>query len=178
MEQSAGLCYSQLMDNSLIVNSIGIGGAIFVGLILFWFVGIYLKKRLTSEQSNIGGSLSKKISWEEKRRYPRITISWQAVMEKSGRSDEVQLRDISLGGAFVVCRKPLALNERFMISISIPDQGPLGLNAEVVWSNINISEDKVVNRGMGIRFIENEEKERCKLQEAITASAEGRDSGD
>jgi hypothetical protein len=169
MEQSAGLCYSQLMDNSLIVNSIGIGGAIFVGLILFWFVGIYLKKRLTSEQSNIGGSLSKKISWEEKRRHPRIAISWQAIVEKSGRSDEVQLRDISLGGAFVVCQEPLDLNERFMISISIPDQGPLGLNAEVVWSNINISEDRVVNRGMGIRFIENEEKERCKLQEAITA---------
>jgi Tfp pilus assembly protein PilZ len=178
MEQSAGLCYSQLMDNSLIVNSIGIGGAIFVGLILFWFVGIYLKKRLISEQSNIGDSLSKKISWKEKRQHPRIAISWQAVIEKSGRSDEVQLRDISLGGAFVACRKPLALNERFKISISIPDQGPLGLNAEVVWSNINISEDKVVNRGMGIRFIENEEKDRRKLQEAITASVAGRDSGD
>ena len=178
MEQSAGLCYSQLMDNSLVVNSIGIGGAIFVGLILFWFVGIYLKERLASEQSNIGGFLSNKISWEEKRQHPRKAISWQAVIEKSGRNDEVQLKDISLGGAFVVCQKPLALNDRFMISISIPNQGPLRLNAEVVWSNINMSEDRVVNRGMGIRFIENEEKDRRKLQEAITASVAGRDSGD
>jgi hypothetical protein len=31
---------------------------------------------------------------------------------------------------------------------------------------------------MGIRFIENEEKERCKLQEVITASVEGCDSSD
>ena len=176
MEQSAGLCYSQLMDNSLIANSIGIGGAIFVGLILFWFVGIYLKKRLTSEQSNIGGSLSNKISWEEKRQHPRITISWQAVIEKSGRNDEVQLKAISLGGAFVVCQKPLALNDRCMISILIPNQRPLRLNAEVMWSNINMSEDRVVNRGMGIRFIENKEKDRRRLQEAITVSAESSDS--
>ena len=176
MEQSAGLCYSQLMDNSLIANSIGIGGAIFVGLILFWFVGIYLKKRLSSEQSNIGGSLSKKISWEEKRQHPRIAISWQAVIDKSGLNDEVQLKAISLGGAFVVCRKPLALNDRCMISILIPNQRPLRLNAEVMWSNINMSEDRVVNRGMGIRFIENKEKDRRRLQEAITVSAESSDS--
>ena len=164
------------MDNSLIVNSIGIGGAIFVGLILFWFVGIYLKKRLTSEQSNTGGSLSNKISREEKRHNLRIAISWQAAIEKSGRNDEVQLNDISLGGAFVVCRKPLALNDRCMISILIPNQRPLRLNAEVMWSNINMSEDRVVNRGMGIRFIENKEKDRRRLQEAITVSAESSDS--
>ncbi len=155
------------MDNILIAKIIGIGGAIFVGLILLWFVSIYLKKRLASEQSKIGGSLSNKISWEEKRQHSRIAISWQAIIEKSGRNDEVQLKDISLGGAFVVCRKPLALNDRFMISILIPDQRPLRLNAEVVWSNINMSEDRVVNRGMGIRFIENKEKNRCRLQENI-----------
>jgi len=165
------------MDNILIAKIIGIGGTIFVGLVLLWFVSIYLKKRLVSEQSNIGGSLSNKISWEEKRQHSRIAISWQAIIEKSGRNDEVQLKDISLGGAFVVCRKPLALNERFMISISILDQGPLGLNAEVVWSNINMSEDRVVNRGMGIRFIENEERDRLRLQETITVSAEGSDNG-
>ena len=69
-----------------------------------------------------------------------------------------------------VCRNPLALNERFKITIDIPDQDALPLNAEVVWSNANIPGDKIVNRGMGIRFIENEEKERRRLQEAITAA--------
>jgi Tfp pilus assembly protein PilZ len=158
------------MESKFIVTSIGIGGAVFVGLIFFWFIFVYLKKRMTSDHMNPGLSASNKISWEEKRRHPRIAISWRAAIEKSNGREEVQLKDISLGGAFVVCREPLALNERFTIAITLPHQGLLPLNAEVVWSNANIPRDKVVNRGMGIRFIANEEKERQKLQKAITAA--------
>lgn len=82
------------------------------------------------------------------------------------------MRDISLGGAFVVCSEPLALNAKFKISIRIPNQEPLRLNAEVVWSNRNMSADRVVNRGMGIRFIENTEKDRQRLNEILAASLE------
>ena len=82
----------------------------------------------------------------------------------------MQLKDISLGGAFVVCPEPLALNDKFKISIRIPDREPLALNAEVVWSNRNMPGDKVVNRGMGIRFIENTEKDRQRLNTALAAS--------
>ena len=161
------------MESKLIVNSIGIGGALFVGFILFWFIFVYLKKRMTSDQTGSNVSMSNKFAWEEKRGHPRVSISWQAAIEQSGSHEEVQLKDISLGGAFVVCRQPLALNDKFKITIAIPNQGSLPLNAEVVWSNANIPSDKVVNRGMGIRFIENEEKERRRLQEAITAAFEG-----
>lgn len=160
------------MEAKLILNSIGIGGAIFVGLILFWFVFVYLKKRMTSDQSASEIYAANKMALEEKRRHPRVAIAWQAAIEQSGHRAEVQLKDISLGGAFVVCADPLALNQKFNISINIPDQEPLPLNAEVVWSNANIPRDKVVNRGMGIRFIENEEQERRRLQEAIAAAFE------
>ena len=158
------------MESKIIVNSIGIGAAVFVGLIFFWFIFVYLKKRMTSDQSGSAVALSNKIAWEEKRRHPRVAVAWQAAVELSDRREEVQLKDISLGGAFVVCREPLALNDRFKITIIIPDQGPLALNAEVVWSNANIPKEKVVNRGMGIRFIENEEMERRQLQGAIAAA--------
>jgi Tfp pilus assembly protein PilZ len=160
------------MESKLIINSIGIGGALFVGLILFWFIFVYLKKRMTSDQTGSDVSMSNKFAWQEKRRHPRVAISWQAVIAPSGNHQEVQLRDISLGGAFVVCREPLALNDRFKITIDIPDQESLPLNAEVVWSNANMPSDKVVNRGMGIRFIDNAEKVRRRLQEAITAAFE------
>jgi len=83
------------------------------------------------------------------------------------------LKDISLGGAFVVCTEPLALNDKLKISIRIPNQEPLSLNAEVVWSNRNMPAERVVNRGMGIRFIENTEKDRQRLNEALAASLEG-----
>jgi hypothetical protein len=39
-----------------------------------------------------------------------------------------------------------------------PDNEPLIATAEVVWSNENISEEKVINRGMGVRFIKMSER--------------------
>ena len=160
------------MDSNLLLNSIGIGGALFVGLVVFWFVSMYLKKRLASDQAAQSYTPSTKTSWEEKRRHPRVAVSWQAFIEISGQTDNVQLKDISLGGAFVVCAEPLALNDRFKISIRIPNRELLALNAEVVWSNSNVPADRVVNRGMGIRFIENTEKDRQRLNEALAVSLE------
>jgi len=160
------------MDSNLLVNSIGIGGALFVGLVLFWFVSMYLKKRLASDQAAQSYTPSTKTSWEEKRRNPRVAISWQALIEMAGQTDNVQLKDISLGGAFVVCAEPLALNDKFKISIRIPNRELLLLNAEVVWSNSNVPADRVVNRGMGIRFIENTEEDRQRLNEALAVSLE------
>jgi len=160
------------MDSNLLVNSIGIGGALFVGLVLFWFVSMYLKKRLASDQAAQSYTPSTKTSWEEKRRNPRVAISWQAFIEMAGQTDNVQLKDISLGGAFVVCAEPLALNDKFKISIRIPNRELLILTAEVVWSNSNVPADRVVNRGMGIRFIENTEEDRQRLNEALAVSLE------
>ena len=160
------------MDSNLLLNSIVIGGALFVGLIIFWFVSMYLKKRIASDQAAQGYTPSTKISWEEKRRHPRVAISWQAFIEMSGQTDNVQVKDISLGGAFVVCAEPLALNDRFKISIRIPNRELLLLNAEVVWSNSNVPADRVVNRGMGIRFIENTEKDRQRLNKVLADSVE------
>jgi len=160
------------MDNNLIVNSIGIGGAIFVGLLLFWFMRSYLKKRFAPDQSSLGHTPSTQISWKEKRRHPRVAVSWEASMGNSPPADSVQLRDISLGGAFVVCATPLDLNEKFEISIHLPNKEHLQLNAEVVWSNMNVPEEKVVNRGMGIRFIDNNESNRRKLNDALSAAIE------
>ena len=166
------------MDNHLILNSIGIGGAIFAGLILFWFISTFLKKRWASSQSSQGVSGSARISWEEKRQHPRLAISWKAAIERSGKTTAVQLKDISLGGAFVVCPDPPSLDEKLAITIDIPQQDPLRLNAKVVWSNRNVPEDRVVNRGMGIKFIENEEEDRRRLNDALTASLEGSEGRD
>jgi len=160
------------MDSNLLVNSIGIGGALFVGLVIFWFVSMYLKKRLASDQAAQSYTPSTKTSWEEKRRNPRVAISWQALIEMAGQTNNVQLKDISLGGAFVVCAEPLALNDKFKISIRIPNRELLLLNAEVVWSNSNVPADRVINRGMGIRFIENTEEDRQRLNEALAVSLE------
>jgi Tfp pilus assembly protein PilZ len=158
------------MESKLLINSIILGGAFFVGIIVFWYIFGHLKKRVAADQLNQGYSTAAKISWQEKRRHPRVEISWPAFLEKAEQRQEVQLKDISLGGAFVICQEPLALQDQFKVTFILPDQGSLQLNAEVVWSNVNMPSDKVVNRGMGIRFINNEEKQRQILQDAISVA--------
>jgi len=158
------------MESKFILNSIGIGGLFFTAIIVFWFVFVYLKKRVTADQPKQGYAITDRYSAAEIRRHKRVEVSWPALLEKSDQGLKVQLKDISLGGAFVICPEPFGLNDQFKITIDIPAHGPLQLNAEVVWSNVNMPSDQVVNRGMGIRFINNEGNERETLQEAIAAA--------
>jgi hypothetical protein len=41
-----------------------------------------------------------------------------------------------------------------------------------VWSNSNVPEDKVINRGMGIKFIENSDENRNGLNQVIRSYIE------
>ena len=126
-------------------------------------------QRAAKNQTNQTAAEIQKTSWEEKRKHPRVAVSWPARMETPEGSLKAQLKDISLGGAFVVCPKPLPLSEKFRIFIEPPEQTPLELNAEVVWSNANVPEDKIVNRGMGIRFANNSDEIRSRLNDVITS---------
>ena len=164
------------MPNQSIVNSIAIGGAIFAGLLLFWFIHVFLKKRMTADQSLQQAAILEKIAWEEKRRYPRVAVSWNALIENGPEGIPVQLKDISRGGAFVVCPAPLPISEKLKITLITMHGGPFSLNAEVVWTNAGIPPQKVVNRGMGIRFVNNSAQNRTRLSDAITASFENNDS--
>ena len=155
------------MANSIIVNSMGIGGGIFAGLVIFWFISVYLKKRVASDPSNHAAANAPRINYSEKRRHPRADVAWAATLKTTNGDFEAALRDISLGGAFVVCQNPLPLSQKFQIDIDLAGRDTLLLNAEVVWSNINVPNDKVVNRGMGIRFIDNPAEIRSDLNALI-----------
>lgn len=156
------------MDSSIIVTSLAIGAAIFAGLVIFWFFNAYAKRKLGADPAVQVGTHSQKSNWEEKRQHPRLAISWPAMLEPPYEHIQVQLKDISLGGAFVVCRKPLSLSEKVRFCIKVPDQDDLLLNAQVVWSNRNVPEEKVIYRGMGVKFVENTTKARQRLETAIS----------
>ncbi|MGD9066446.1 MAG: PilZ domain-containing protein, partial [Desulfobacterales bacterium] len=87
------------MESQFIVNSIGLGGAFFVGLVLIWFIFVYFKKRIIPNPSIQDSSAKTINSSEEKRQHPRFKASWQAVLENSEWTQTVHLKDISLGGA-------------------------------------------------------------------------------
>jgi Tfp pilus assembly protein PilZ len=59
-----------------------------------------------------------------------------------------------MGGAFICCNDPLPVGTIFGLTLVIQDEEPLAATAKVVWSNVNVPIERVVNRGMGIRFIQ------------------------
>ena len=154
------------MDSGVIITSMGIGAAIFAGLIVFWFFHSFIKRKLGAEQFvQLPGNTA--FNGKEMRRHPRMKVSWPAAMEIGHASIKVRLKDISLGGAFVICRESIALNEQFRLYIEVPDDETFALNAEVVWSNMNVPEEKVIHRGMGIKFVQNTNAARKRLEKAI-----------
>ena len=110
------------MDSGVIVTSIGIGAAIFAGLIIFWFFHTFIKRKLKAEQSAQLPNSSQKFNGEEMRRHPRMEVSWPAAMQIRHGSIKVRLKDISLGGAFVICEDSIALNEPFRLYVEVPDE--------------------------------------------------------
>ena len=156
------------MDSGIIVTSMGIGAAIFAGLIIFWFFHTFIKRKLRAEQSVQLPNSSQQFNGEEMRRHPRMEVAWPAALEIRHGSIKVRLKDISLGGAFVICRESVPLNQQFRLYIEAPDEEMFALNAEVVWSNMNVPEEKIIHRGMGIRFVQNTEAARKRLEKAIS----------
>ena len=81
---------------------------------------------------------------EEKRRHPRSEASWVITIENPEATISGETENISSGGAFIRCEKPLAPKEIFDMVITLPDRGTsLKGKAEVVWST---------QRGMGVLF--------------------------
>jgi hypothetical protein len=103
------------MNSGVIVTSMGIGAAIFAGLSIFWFFHTFIKRKLGAEQSAQLPNSSQKFNGKEMRRHPRMKVSWPATMEIRHGSIRVRLKDISLGGAFVICRESIPLNEQFRL---------------------------------------------------------------
>jgi hypothetical protein len=155
------------MDSSIIITSIGIGAALFVGLIIFWFFHTVIKRRLSNDQSMPANTSARLKGDRDQRQHPRIAVSWSATMEIGRMSVKVRLKNISLGGAFVICREPVPLDGKLRIYIEVPKEDRLALNAEVVWSNMNMPEAKVIHRGLGVKFVQNTEAARKRLEEAI-----------
>jgi len=156
------------MNSGIIVTSMAIGAAIFAGLVISWFFYSIIKRRLGAEQSFQLSSSSQRFNGKEMRRHPRLEISWPAVVEIGHASIKARLKDISLGGAFVVCDDSLPPNEKLRLYVEEPNEDTFALNAEVVWSNMNVPREKVIHRGMGIRFVQNTAAARKRLEEVIS----------
>ena len=104
---------------------------------------------------------------EERREEKRVEIIWPVSIKTNNEIIQAETKELSRSGAFVKCSKPLSLGERFFLFIETPGKVSIYLKAEVVWSNSNIPEEKVVTRGMGIRFIRNNDENAELLKSSL-----------
>jgi len=102
----------------------------------------------------------------------RAEPNWPATLEtSSGKTTEVLIASVSHGSAFITSGTRLDIGEKFQLTIHLPERPPLQLRAEVTWSNMLLPADKVVKRGMGIRFIEAGEEAVCLINDTISQYA-------
>lgn len=153
-----------------IILRLGFGGIICIlTLMLIHAVSNYFRKRARSDQgSSVAVGLARPAQTEE-RQHPRVDLSWPVKIKTQQGAIKGETKNISLGGAFICCNKPLPLREVFRLTINAPNYKPLTVNAEVVWSNINVPNEQIVNRGMGIRFIQIKKEDLEFLKELIAA---------
>jgi uncharacterized protein (TIGR02266 family) len=133
-------------------------GAIIVGGAIVYYIYSSMKsgERLNFDFHPSVKSLQK--TGAERRQHPRIDINWPVSIETPEGTIDAEVKNISLGGAFIGCKKPLPIGQFFSLTMTAPNNEPVIATAEVVWSNENFPEEKVVNRGMGVRFIKMSER--------------------
>ena len=155
--------------------TVGFAGVVCVLMfLLVWIVNSFAKERVRAERTTSRTPLTMSAFGAENRQHSRVEIKWSVRIETAQGSKDGMTKDVSLGGAFISCSEPLPLGEIFPLTINAPGHEAKTVTAEVVWSNINVPEDKVVNRGMGIRFVQISDEIRKYLNEAISSDLDGR----
>ena len=157
------------MDSLYSGMSVGLGFFILCALLSFiWIIIKNLKKRMFSEDKSVDliEFVQSKAEAEEGCKEQKVDIKWPVSIEMNNGIIKAETKDLSRSGAFIKCSKPLLPGEQFNLIIETPVKGAVSLKSVVIWSNSNIPEEKVLTRGMGIRFIQNK-KEDLELLKSV-----------
>jgi Tfp pilus assembly protein PilZ len=139
-----------------------------IAFFLFFFVVYFFRPK--KDDKIIPANQQKELLDPEEISLPhRAEPNWPATIEtSSGKTAEANIASITHGSGFIRSSMKLAIGEKFQLTIHLPDRSPLQLRAEVIWSNFHLPIEKVVNQGMGIRFIEVGEDAHCLISDTIT----------
>ena len=80
-------------------------------------------------------------------------VEWPVAITTSQGSMEGETKDVSGGGAFIYCERPLNENESCLLMIKLPNGRVAEISAEVVWSGTSGPDAETNPRGMGVRFL-------------------------
>jgi hypothetical protein len=124
-----------------------------LGILVVWLVYHFWKVHNDSGLDRPASAMGAQNAGKENRGHPRMDIHWPVSMETPDGPIRGEAMNISVVGAFICCEKPLPIGEMFRLTMTGPDNDPVIATAKVVWSNVNVPDDKVINRGMGVRFV-------------------------
>ena len=95
----------------------------------------------------------------ERRKHPRIEARWPVSLKMGREVVEAETRNITLDGMFINCSQPLPLNSTLGLSIKPPKCSTIGVSGKVIWSKSYASDYKKTIYGIGICFVEIDDKD-------------------
>jgi len=105
----------------------------------------------------------------ERRKYHRVLVNWPVVVVTPQRYIGGEVRNISIGGATVVCTRDPGRFEPLRLAIKIPTNEELvQATGIVVWSELEAQPDHLYGCQTGIRFTSFMGKSLQYLDEAIS----------
>ena len=104
----------------------------------------------------------------ERQNYERKKLICPVLLKKPHGIMKTSLKELTPNGAFLTCPNPPSIGEMFRVKIIMENQEPLKFDAEVLWNNNNVSADKIIHRGMKIRFLQLSNDDRKALNEIIS----------
>ena len=157
------------MKNLILLLGVGLGGVVLILFLKFVQSLIAYRNRPSPFSHEFSVPVkAAEASRKERRQHARASIQLPVRIETAEGTINAEIRDISVGGAFICCAKPLPLKEKLPLDLTLPHGGSLALFSEVVWSNSNIPHEKIVNRGMRVRFLLITEDERQVLEDLVS----------
>jgi hypothetical protein len=88
---------------------------------------------------------------KERRKYPRVSVDWSAIVNTNHGSLEGEVKDISVGGACILCPEKPIVGESISILLKPPGQRSIPVIGEKVWSDFfDIHYGTAF--GMGVQF--------------------------
>ena len=158
------------MEGLILENSVLGSLAAVTLIVVLVFLYMYLRryrKVTSSSRAKESMAAGTKIKWQEKREDLRMETKLPVTIETADGFLNEEMINVSTGGAFICCRKLPRLKETFQLTTNPPNYQPLTVTAEVVWSNFSVPESDVINRGMGVRFLEISDEDRQFISETV-----------
>ena len=108
----------------------------------------------------------------DRRRFPRVQVTWPVVMKTRRGSLEAKTRDIGIGGAFIETSERPDFDEGFQVILKPTEGKSISVTAEKVWcGNISFNAKETYS-GIGIRFVQLSPADRQLISELVEEESE------